>query len=179
MAIGTILGLISLLSALVSGASNVNKSIKEGEAEKDQEDYANKVKKFNEKEQAKAERERRRQALMRAIGSDVITKPQSAAKPPEAPEAPDYTANDITSGISNVVGQGASMAGGMLDKKTPDTKNENQTTAGLPKTVAPKPQVNPMTQQGSFDLPQDDTQYSLKTDNKYKRFADRYYRYDG
>lgn len=106
-----ILGILAAIAGGTSAAVNIAKSKKQGKAAEEQKDFQEKSNKFNELEDARRARETRRQALARAVGSDIVTMPYESGKGPEAPRTPDLSGYDMASGLSSVIGQGAGLAG--------------------------------------------------------------------
>jgi hypothetical protein len=169
---GTIMGIISLLAQLTGGGIAAGKANKQDRNEKKLKAHSDEVAEFEEKQQKEADRERRRQALARAIGSDATFAPSPTAKGPEAPTMESTTGLDVASGISNVVGQGAAGAQGMMGgKAAPSSEGilSGSTAAGQ------STYQKPMEQPGDFTAPMGDPLAS--SGNKYKRFADKNFRY--
>lgn len=170
LALGTVLGLISLISTLTGGGIAVGKGIKQGKNEKKIKQHNEDVADYEEKMQSKKDKEARRAALARAIGATQEFSPKEAEKPPEQPDLDSTTGYDIAGGIANVVGGSAGAASGMADKLSAPSNAPASQTQGLRK------QYSPMQDQGDFDMPNDNP-FASSTD-KYGKYGQKMFRND-
>ena len=103
-----------LTSALVGAGAKGAKSYKEGK-------YGKKLENMAEEEKRKAEIERKRAALARALQLDMEFLPQSER---EVPQPPSMAVEDVIGGLSDVAGQ---TAGAFYGKgKTPEAKTKTK-----------------------------------------------------
>jgi hypothetical protein len=170
---GAVLGILSLIASLTGGGISAAQNDASETENRRQRKWQRRVKATEQKQVEEADRERRKQALARAIGSDVEFAPQEALKMPEQPEPADMSGYNIAKGISNVVAQGAAGASGMLG----DGQTSGDTAMGdlAPGTTAAgastyTPTAKPI---GDYNVPQGDPLAS----NKYQRYSRNTYRY--
>lgn len=107
------LTVIGLLSTLASIGSNIAKSQQQRKHAQAVEEYQDEMLEQQEEDIAERNRQRKRAALGRAIGSDIQIMPQEERVPLRAPEEPDLYRYDIAGGVSRGIG---ALAGSMGDQ---------------------------------------------------------------
>jgi hypothetical protein len=145
------LTMLALASTVAQGLAQVNKSLKNARNEKKAKQYEGQMEEFAKKQQEEEERDKRRAALARAVGATDTFLGSEKQEAPEAPKLENTTAEDVISGISNVVGS---------------------TASGVQNLTAPKPAALPAgtIRTDRLDVKSDPLAAVTGTKNKYNRY---------